>query len=692
MRILERSCKLEAVRRHHPVVVVRRGDERGWVRGSRFEIVKRRIGVQGLELFGVLRGAVVRRPGPPDRELVESQHVHHPDGRQAGCEQVGPLRHARPDQQPAVAAAVDGKFFLGGVLLVDQPLRRSDEVIKDILLVQLLAGIMPFLAVLPTAAKVSHGVDAAHLHPHDVLGAEPGRNGNVEPSVAVQQRGVTPVQGDTLLVRDEHRHLGAVLAPVEHLPGDEVGGVEIDFRPAKNRALARLDVVTKDHSRNGETGIGVESLGIVGLSSEPAGRTHAGKLNRSHESATRVKHLDPRNGVLEVRRNEPAADKAYRSERVRTLGYDFFPVIPFGPGDVDRDHAVARGVQIGAKPEDRAVMSDEAIGGFKLSNQFDDLGAFVLQILVKHQLLASGSLPDGDDQVPTVVGHRAVKPPFFFVGAVANEHVVRLRGAQAVVKKLLIIVQSLKRGVFVRLIVPAVEEALAVFGPGRAGKLDPLEVIVEIRAGGDVAHLPFLPVAAGGRQPVGEQLAVVGGLPAAKRNRPIFRQLVRVEKYGGSAVQGRHGVQHVLVLQAVILLEEVSAPLLVVQRVFLIVPDFGQTLLDGGALGDLFQVTEGKPVLGFDPFPRLRRVRILKPAVGIGHFGFVIKVNLIPLAGFGVGQRFVRACRNHRKRTKSQARKDCDRNQPTCAMMTVVPRYHGSDPFNPFPTNAAPCR
>ena len=86
---------------------------------------------------GLSRRAVVVDPVAAGGELVEAQHVHHADGRQAGAEQVGPLRHARADEQAAVAAALDGQLVGLRVLVGDQPLGRGDEVVEDVLLLQL---------------------------------------------------------------------------------------------------------------------------------------------------------------------------------------------------------------------------------------------------------------------------------------------------------------------------------------------------------------------------------------------------------------------------------------------------------------------------------------------------------------------------------------------------------------------------
>src|SRR5262249_10565811 len=82
-------------------------------------------------------------------ELLEAEHVHDADRRQAGAEQVRPLRHDRADQQAAVAAALDGQLVGARVALLDEVLRRGDEVVEDVLLLQLGARLVPLPAVPP---------------------------------------------------------------------------------------------------------------------------------------------------------------------------------------------------------------------------------------------------------------------------------------------------------------------------------------------------------------------------------------------------------------------------------------------------------------------------------------------------------------------------------------------------------------
>ena len=152
--VLQGGRELVAVSRHHPVVVVGGGDERGRIAGAGSKIVKRGIGQQRLELLGILRGAVVRNPGPSNGEFLETQHVQHPDCRQGRTEQFRPLSHDGSHQQPSVTAPADGQLGGTGVSVPDQPFGCGNEVIENVLLVLLGPSLVPLFSVLASSPQV----------------------------------------------------------------------------------------------------------------------------------------------------------------------------------------------------------------------------------------------------------------------------------------------------------------------------------------------------------------------------------------------------------------------------------------------------------------------------------------------------------------------------------------------------------
>ncbi len=91
-----------------------------------------------------------------------------------------------------------------------------------------------------------------------------------------------------------------------------------------------------------------------------------------------------------------------------------------------------------------------------------------------------------------------------------------------------------------------------------------------------------------------------------------------------------------MVLESGVVLEEIAAAMLAGDCVALVVPEFGQAVADGLAVGNFFEITEGYFVFGFDPGVGFGGVGVFEPAVGIADLGAVIVVNLVSAAGLGI--------------------------------------------------------
>src|SRR5438045_2777361 len=114
-----------------------------------------------------------------------------------------------------------------------------------------------------------------------------------------------------------------------------------------------------------------------------------------------------------------------------------------------------------------------------------------------------------------IVSYVAGKSPLLLIGPMINQFVLGLRCAEKVIVKLLEIVDVLEGMGRIRFIVSTVKESLAIFGPSRAGRFDPLDLVRQIAGGIDLAHLPFLPVRAGGGQAISHQFPIVTNRVAA---------------------------------------------------------------------------------------------------------------------------------------------------------------------------------
>src|SRR3954451_15018884 len=104
---LHGSREFERMSRNYSIIVIRSHHEARRILRPGFQLVQRRILVDRPELLSIVRRSVIRSPSPPDRELVETQHVHHAHARQRCPEQVGPLCQACAYQQSAVAPTSD---------------------------------------------------------------------------------------------------------------------------------------------------------------------------------------------------------------------------------------------------------------------------------------------------------------------------------------------------------------------------------------------------------------------------------------------------------------------------------------------------------------------------------------------------------------------------------------------------------
>ena len=165
------------------------------------EVVVRRIGVERLELLRVVGRAVVVDPEAAGGELVEAQHVHDADGRQARAEQVRPLRHARADQQAAVAAALDRQLARAACtcssISHSAAAMKSSKTFCFCSFVPAWCHSSPYS---PPPRRFADRVDAAHLQPRQPADREARRQRDVEAAVAVEQRRVVAVELEALLV------------------------------------------------------------------------------------------------------------------------------------------------------------------------------------------------------------------------------------------------------------------------------------------------------------------------------------------------------------------------------------------------------------------------------------------------------------------------------------------------------------
>src|SRR5262249_52919105 len=104
---LETRGELEAVSRHHAIIVVACCHQGAWILPSRLESMIGRVGIEGSEFLRILRRPIVTDPGPSNRKLIKAKHVHHADSRQGRAKKLRSLRQASPNQETAIASSAN---------------------------------------------------------------------------------------------------------------------------------------------------------------------------------------------------------------------------------------------------------------------------------------------------------------------------------------------------------------------------------------------------------------------------------------------------------------------------------------------------------------------------------------------------------------------------------------------------------
>jgi len=223
------------------------------------------------------------------------------------------------------------------------------------------------------------------------------------------------------------------------------------------------------------------------------------------------------------------------------------------------------------------------------------------------------------------------------LGVLEDEAVLGLGVAQLVEVDLLVLVPGGELLARFGGVVATVVEAVAA--PGRAGELDPLQVVRQLAAAGHAHDLQLAPVGARRRVADHDVAVVLGETGQTGPRGAVLRERVGIEEDLGLAGQALLVVGHALVLEAVVLAEKVVIARPERRAVAGVVHQRLQPSADGVAVGDLAQVAEGEGVLLLHPGGHGRGLVILEPAVRVGHLGAVVVVRLVHRGRLGILER-----------------------------------------------------
>ena len=295
-------------------------------------------------------------------------------------------------------------------------------------------------------------------------------------------------------------------------------------------------------------------------------RTIAPSADAAHGAGARQRHVAGRRAVGREHR-QPAlhvhqilGDDAAADERDALDGFLPFGTIVFHAGVPGAPSTVVSTARLGAFLSVRTKSVEPRVPNGRYSASPDSSsgrtgavtrGAIgVAEVRVIEAVLVVGALEHQDEQVAAVLGHDAVDDPFRQVLARVDQHVLRLRRADAVVIERVIGQRRLEHLVLRRLRIARVEESLAVLGPRDVGEAHPAHLVGQVLPGRDVAHLHGAPVGASLRQAVGEQRPIGRGRPLSHRHRAVLGDRIRVEHHRGLGGDRGPAVDRRLPLQA----------------------------------------------------------------------------------------------------------------------------------------------
>ena len=256
---------------------------------------------------------------------------------------------------------MDREFGRRSVLVTDQILRRGNEVVKNVLLLQLGSCFVPLLAILAAAAHVCRCINEPLLKQSQPQRTKAGRIVNVETAVAVKHRRVVAVELQALLVHDEHWDARAVLAVVEHFLGFVVRRFEAgDLRLPKHRGRLRRDVILKDRRRKIKRGESIEGELVVCTTAEAANRSRPGKLYFVFQFAIETINVGMSRDVFQVRSEKFSPDFTNAIERLRFLRNNVLPILFFWIFGIKQKDAAVGCIVVGVDQKLAADIVDHA--------------------------------------------------------------------------------------------------------------------------------------------------------------------------------------------------------------------------------------------------------------------------------------------------------------------------------------------
>ncbi len=640
--MLQGGAHLPGVQRVDPSVGLEDGEQRRRIGHALPHVVVGRVGVQPGELVGLLGGAVLDVPRRAQAEQLVADHVEQRRRADHRGVQLGALGQGRADQQAAVGAAGDGQLRGRGHAGGDEVLGRRVQVVEDVLLVGEHPGPVPLLALLAAAAQLGDGVRAARLDPAQDGRGVTGGHRDAEAAVAVQDGGARALGAG----KGDHQHvdLAAVGRAVGHLLGVDGGYLDGAGGGGPERRLAGAGVVALDARRRGVVGVAEPGLvAALGTLADAADGAQPGSRHLADALAgDQVVHRDLADRVAgpadeHDRPVEAVEDREVRQHGLVVLRDQVAPVLEPRVGRVGHADAGTRGLPVGEDVQ--AAVAAEVQGALGVDALLDDdqFGRGVGgRLEVRHpQVVARRRTPGGGDLQPAAVEGDRHTVVVGLLQALAEDQDVLLGGGADPVQVDPAVVLLLTLGHLGGGQPAHVVKGLAAGQPRHGGVAAAVDRPLDPVAVRDVHQVEARLLVTAHRDLVGEQAALLVGLPGVEGGQPGRVQRHRVEQrpLGAAWV---HGVEHGVLLPGGAPHEEPPLP---PPRRRADRPRAEQ-LRDPG----LEALTSGKGVqpglqqslLPHQPVLRRRVVRVLKPSVGVGNRHTVELLDELETAGWRV--------------------------------------------------------
>src|SRR5579862_1407746 len=146
----------------------------------------RRIRVEPLELFGIIRRAVLRNPQLRNLKILVAQHVQQRYLAHHRSKQIGPLRQRGAHQQAAIRSALYREVLFISVLFGNEIFGGRNEVVENVLLLVQHSSAMPVFPELGPTAQVGNREYATVFEPYETIPAKIRHIADVESTVSGQ--------------------------------------------------------------------------------------------------------------------------------------------------------------------------------------------------------------------------------------------------------------------------------------------------------------------------------------------------------------------------------------------------------------------------------------------------------------------------------------------------------------------------